>query len=392
MASVLGLKIVQKPCDFSKITHYIPSDGEKPILRTLKFMAAFSTTSNIVTNQWLSDSFSSNRLLPCNDYFINDKAAEKRYKFSMKQTIENGKLARESGGILQEYRVYLCKDISIKNKKVTVMPPFDEMEVLISINGATQVSIKEMSKYDDTSKLLIITSDPETKTQLKGKTLQSAIENGATKMTCTAIFESITNQKFELPGPSASVQPTPKKLPKTTTRSSASVQPATKKLPKPTGPAASAQLTPKKSSELSEPSASVRPAPKKSPESSEPSASIHLISKKTLAKSPNSPKTNAKYSIPPLLNEKLQFASPQMKEKALHTLRNFGFDLDSGNVTNVIDASKPTVRTSMKMSPFKTPTKKKAPTKKMTQMIKLFSTPVTRSPERTISDKSIVRH
>jgi hypothetical protein len=311
MIVALGAKIVKELCDYPKVTHFIPYS----IRRTVKFMAACSATSNIVNVQWLYDSFSRKQLLSCDEYLIvKDTVGEKRYKFSMKQTMENGKLARAAGGIFQNHYVYLCNGILGKKR----MPSSEEFKILFGGAGATPISLKTIENCD-ASKLVIITSYPETKTQLKSKALEKAIQNGAKKITCIDFFNAILKQKFEFNAPA---------------------------------------LDQKTSLHVTSPV---------------------VVKNATPLSKPNS---QAKLSN--------QVASPPTKKKAASIIKNHGFDVNFGRVTHVVDASIPAIIENkyQNENPFETP-KKKMATKNETQMIKLFETAISRSPERTISNQNI---
>ena len=64
--------------------------------------------------EWLEQSAKEQRVLDTDDFLLLDnREAEKRYNFSMNETIRNGILARRKrGGVLGGWSVYICSGVA----------------------------------------------------------------------------------------------------------------------------------------------------------------------------------------------------------------------------------------------------------------------------------------
>ena len=95
-------------------THVIVSDGVVKLRRTPKLMICVCRTPQILSIEWLEQSAASQRVLDTDGYLLlNDREAEKRYNFSMEETIRHGTLARKKrGGVLGGWSVYICAGVA----------------------------------------------------------------------------------------------------------------------------------------------------------------------------------------------------------------------------------------------------------------------------------------
>jgi len=148
-------------------------------------------TSNILSIEWLEQSAKQQRVLDTNDFLLlDDREAEKRYNFSMKDTLENGRKARlDSGGILGSWYVYICGGV-FGNQA----PSAKELHLVVEATGATLLS--DLKKISDPLKTIAITSDPSTQSQLKEQRVARLEGLGAKILTTSWLFHTIITQKI----------------------------------------------------------------------------------------------------------------------------------------------------------------------------------------------------
>jgi hypothetical protein len=186
--------LIEKIADAHNATHVIASDGKSEMRRTAKLMIALCRTSNIVSLDWLVKSAAEARALPCKDYLILDnEKVEQQYKFTMRHTLTNLTRRLEQGTyLLDGWSVFVCTGVA-GNKA----PPEEEFRLVVEAAGASWLT-SPASRGLVHSKILIITSDPETKKQLSPKPVATALKNGATKRTTTWLFNAIMAQEADL--------------------------------------------------------------------------------------------------------------------------------------------------------------------------------------------------
>ena len=204
MIETIGAQLVDSIEDASTATHVIASDGKTKLRRTPKLMICFSATPNILTLSWLEASSKEQKVLDADDFLLTDKEAEKRYEFSMKETIENGRKARlDRGGVLGDKSVYICSGVA-GNKA----PSMKELQLIIQAAGGTVLKTLTNS---NPLKTIVLTSDPSTKTQLKERGVPKAEGAGAKIMTTTQLFHTVTTQHLDDEGEEKSTEPVPAK-------------------------------------------------------------------------------------------------------------------------------------------------------------------------------------
>ena len=190
MIETIGAQLVDSIEDASTATHVIASDGKTKLRRTPKLMICFSATPNILTLSWLEASSKEQKVLDADDFLLTDKEAEKRYEFSMKETIENGRKARlDRGGVLGDTSIYICSGVA-GNKA----PSMKELQLIIQAAGGTVLKTLTNS---NPLKTIVLTSDPSTKTQLKERGVSKAEGAGAKIMTTTQLFHTVTTQHLD---------------------------------------------------------------------------------------------------------------------------------------------------------------------------------------------------
>ncbi|KAI9333760.1 mediator of DNA damage checkpoint protein 1-like protein [Zopfochytrium polystomum] len=88
----LGGETVQT---WSECTHLVTDK----IRRTVKFLAALAAGKHIVSVKWLEQSKKSSVFVDVTDHLLKDKAAEKVYGFSLKESLEKAKAQRLFAGV-----------------------------------------------------------------------------------------------------------------------------------------------------------------------------------------------------------------------------------------------------------------------------------------------------
>lgn len=159
-------------------------------------MIGLCATGNIVNVDWLVKSGKANEALPADEFLVDDKEAEKKYDFSMEESVKRGNSMRENGEkLLSGWYVHVCKGVA-SNKA----PPEKEMKLIVEVAGGEWLpSLTPKTTKDlDTYQLLIITSDPEQKKQISTKGVAAALQDGATKKTTSWLFGCIMKQKLDL--------------------------------------------------------------------------------------------------------------------------------------------------------------------------------------------------
>lgn len=183
------------PTLFSSFTvlDVIASDGKTKLRRTPKLMICVCKTSQILRLEWLEQSAKEQRVLDTTDFLLlGDKDAEKRYNFSMKETLENGRQERrERGGILGEWYVYICSGVAGNNA-----PSAKELHLIMEATGATLIRSLSESQVSDPSKTIVITSEPSTDAQCSENGVEWVTRLGAKLLSTTWLFHTIITQKI----------------------------------------------------------------------------------------------------------------------------------------------------------------------------------------------------
>jgi len=194
MIDDIGAQLVVSIEEASTATHVIASDGKTKLRRTPKLMICVCRTSQILSIEWLEQSAKEQRVLDTNDFLLlGDKEAEKIYKFSMVETLENGRQARlDRGGVLGEWYVYICSGVAGNNA-----PSRKELNLLVEATGATLLrSLLVSDTSFDPLKTIIITSDPSTDAQRSGEGVERVTRLGAKLLSTSWLFQTIINQKI----------------------------------------------------------------------------------------------------------------------------------------------------------------------------------------------------
>lgn len=171
----------------------IAKNGATKLRRTPKLMICFCRTSNILSIEWLEQCAKEQRVLDTNDFLLlDDKEAEKKYRFSMKETLENGRKARlDTGGVLGGWSVYVCSGVAGNNA-----PSAKELQLLVEAAGATFLRSLSESEVTNPAKTIVITSDPCTAAQRSDREVKRVAALGANLLSTSWLFHTMITQKL----------------------------------------------------------------------------------------------------------------------------------------------------------------------------------------------------
>lgn len=190
MIETIGAEIVESIEEAHTATHVIVTDGVTKFRRTPKLMICISKSPNIVKLEWLEKSAKEQRVLDTTPYLLDDdKEAEKRYSFSMKETIQNGIQVRENGGVLGGLYVYICSGVAGNNA-----PSAKELNLIIEAAGGKVLSSLSACKLLDPAKTIVLTSDPSTPSQLREPGVRNILKLGGKTVPTSWLFHVIITQ------------------------------------------------------------------------------------------------------------------------------------------------------------------------------------------------------
>lgn len=146
MIKAIGADYIESVEEAHAATHVIASDGNDPMRRTSKLMISLCTTSNILKIEWLVESAKAQQILDTDAFLLlDDVVAEKKYGFSMKETIQSGVLARKNiGGVLGGRCVYIYQDAvetlcrGVARNKDTILK---ELHLIIKAAGGSVMEL-----------------------------------------------------------------------------------------------------------------------------------------------------------------------------------------------------------------------------------------------------------
>lgn len=185
----LGAVLVETIEEASTATHIVAGSANKELRRTSMLMIGLCCTSNILSIDWLWKSFENRKILPCNHHLlISDRAAERKYSFSMKQTLRNGQEVREEGGLLDGWAVYFCKNVAGRKA-----PKEHDLNLIVSAAGGTVLAKSDLPMGRN---VLVITSDPPTPSQISDQSALKLKEGGASEFRISWLFNCIMHQSL----------------------------------------------------------------------------------------------------------------------------------------------------------------------------------------------------
>lgn len=193
MVKSLKGEIVEKVELAHTATHIIASNGTASLRRTPKLMIGLNFTPNIVSLSWLEMSAKAKKALaPTKQHLIlSDEEAEEKYDFSMRQTLKTvKKRLKENDKLLGGWSVFVCKGVA-GNKA----PSTKELQLIVEAAGA--IWLTSLKNHLDNENTIIVTSDPEKKSQLT-KAINTATDAGAKKRTTSWLFKALLTQETDL--------------------------------------------------------------------------------------------------------------------------------------------------------------------------------------------------
>ena len=149
--------------------------------------------SKFLNIRWLEESFRQQQILDTKGFLhLDDTEAEKRYSFSMRETIRHGiNVRHERGGVLGGRWIYICRGVAGNQA-----PSTKELHLIIEAAGGTVLRSLSSSHSYDPLNTIIITSDPRTHSQLNENGIEQQIANGAKTCTTSWLFHTIITQRF----------------------------------------------------------------------------------------------------------------------------------------------------------------------------------------------------
>ncbi len=193
MIETIGAEYVESIEEAHTATHVIATDGTTALRRTPKLMICICRVAKILSIEWLEQSSKERRILDTHYFLLlGDREAEKRYDFSMKETIRNGLLARKRrGGVLGGWFVYICSGVAGNRA-----PHMKELHLIIEAGGGQVLKSLTNMKSFDPLKTIVLTSEPSTKSQLKERGVAKVESLGAKILSTSWLFHTIITQKL----------------------------------------------------------------------------------------------------------------------------------------------------------------------------------------------------
>jgi hypothetical protein len=131
--------------DVSKCTHLVTAGK---ILRTVKMLTAICAgCENVVTFDWVTESLRAGKLLPAQQWAVQDAETEKKWQFRLAASLERAREARLFAGM-----TFFCTENSA--------PPPDQLKEIIESGGGT-VKTALPAKSAGDAKLIIVSCEKD---------------------------------------------------------------------------------------------------------------------------------------------------------------------------------------------------------------------------------------
>merc|ERR1712127_581051 len=193
LIQLTGASLVESIEDASSTTHVVVG-GCAGIRRTSMMMIGLCSTSNILHIDWLWQCFQECKMLPTTHYLLlSDRLSEKKYNFSMKQTLRNGHDRRKEGGLLFGWKVFFCDDVAGRKA-----PQQKDLNLIVEAAGGKVLSKVDLPilESNDSGHVIVITSDPPLPSQVSNADVNTLTNEGAGSFTTTWLFDCILHQKL----------------------------------------------------------------------------------------------------------------------------------------------------------------------------------------------------
>lgn len=196
MINYIGGTFLEEAKDAHKATHVIASDGSESLKRTPKLMIAMNRTPNIVTLDWLVESAKAKKALPCDKFLIlNDKEAENRYGFSMREALRRTrKNVREGSPVFGGIAIFVCDGVAGRQA-----PSKKELKLIVEAAGGKWLPKVDKWQPKDGSRALVVVTSSDSKhakKQTKSKHVARVLSLGAEEKTTAWLFDSMMAQKI----------------------------------------------------------------------------------------------------------------------------------------------------------------------------------------------------
>ena len=141
LCGIKGVVIVDNPSGLSKITHLVFADRNPSKARTFKALIAYNVTGNIVSRNWVFACKKAGSIVPSESYRFSFPTDMPNW-FDLHQTISNGVIVREAGGLFGNLNIYIHPETVNDNTLV-----LSEIKALIKSGGGTVVRLSHMKKH-----------------------------------------------------------------------------------------------------------------------------------------------------------------------------------------------------------------------------------------------------
>ena len=186
MATYFKLELTDSP---ERATHVVTMS----IRRTPTIMSALCVTSNFLKPKWLEDSHKLKRLLPKSRKYLilEDSVSEKKFSFSLKRTLVEGKKIRQGRRrLFSGLKIYISDGVAANSA-----PNEEQLQMMINAAGGEWLVRGDIGNIQELQFLIIITSNPALPSQVNDKNVSRAVENGACIFTVTWLYECMMQQK-----------------------------------------------------------------------------------------------------------------------------------------------------------------------------------------------------
>ena len=153
----MGVVIVKDPSDFGKITHLVFADPTPMRARTFKALMGYNVTNNIVGRDWVFACKDAGAIVPAEPFTVSFPNNMNGW-FDINQTISNGIVSRETGGLFNRLNVYIHPGTLLKGKTLDL----SEVTALIKAGGGNVVRMSHMQRCSvDHANSVIIVADED---------------------------------------------------------------------------------------------------------------------------------------------------------------------------------------------------------------------------------------
>ena len=179
----LGGTIIEEPKNYSTMTILVAAtDANSKVLepRREKIMNGYCHTSNIVSKEWVNQSFSNRHFLPPDKFRIP----------SLEPVIRRGIAARDRGGLFGGCDTYICPMVAGKSG----LPKKDKLALLFNATGINIINsqqLKSMIKMRKYLPKVVIIVGPCAKVR---DSVEEAWALGAKQMKCEDFIKAVENQ------------------------------------------------------------------------------------------------------------------------------------------------------------------------------------------------------